>query len=819
MTMPPDFAGDPAPQQLTAPCRKYSGRSHPPIEQAVYRAFFKHLPRFLSSIADGFVRSITDLGISSNAMARRAAFAWIAAAALTILPVAAQTPARATISGVVVDASTGAALARVLVVDERTGQTALSDPQGHFELTVPPGPSRLRISVVGFVLVRRDIALAPGERREVTIPLTAGTGTYSETLTVAGDAFHRTDTSAPAQQTLDSADIQNLRGVLADDPLRAVQTLSGAATGDDFRSELSIRGSDFSHIDFTVDGFAAPFLLHTVRAVEDRSSSGSVAMVNSDVLQDIVVDNGSYPERSGNRTGASVAFRLREGSRDRTEVRGAVSGTSMSAVGEGPLGRGRRGSWLVSARYSYLDRLIDRLTDDGFAFGFSDAQAKVVFDLTPRQTVDVALIAGRSRLAQPVDNVDADDLFAGRNRSALAIAGWRLTGRRGLLSAGLMGSTNAFSNDTVGQVVLDRGTDGQWTARVDGQYQWSPTVQVEAGALVDWTSETRVRQRLVAGSLAVVNDYDGQANRAGGFATVRWRPRPSVLLAPGVRVDRWTLVSAVEASPWLQAEWRASPSLSLRGGAGVYRQAPEFEEAIGAWSALNPRLERSTQSDVGLEWRPRRSARVQVTVFDRQDDDVMRRAGGETRVIGTRLVRGSPSARFANRLDGFARGVEVLAERRTPNGLTGWIAYAFGRNQYHDSVSDETFWGNLDQRHTFNAYAGYRLTATTSLSAKLRMGSNVPAPGYYEASGGTFYVTDRKNEVRLPTYARLDLRANRTFRWSQHRMTLFAEVVNVLDRANVRYSPPSIDSRTREARQLYESMIPIVPSAGILIEF
>src|SRR5262245_32404411 len=33
--MPPVFAGDPAPQQLTAPCRKYSGRLHPGIEQVV----------------------------------------------------------------------------------------------------------------------------------------------------------------------------------------------------------------------------------------------------------------------------------------------------------------------------------------------------------------------------------------------------------------------------------------------------------------------------------------------------------------------------------------------------------------------------------------------------------------------------------------------------------------------------------------------------------------------------------------------------------------------------------------------------------------
>jgi CarboxypepD_reg-like domain len=726
------------------------------------------------------------------------------------------------IVGRVVDAGTGTALSRVVVLEERTGQSVMTDGEGRFELTVPPGPGRLRVSVVGFVLVRREVDVAPGGRAEVTIPVTGGTGTYSETVTVKADAFRRGDSVSPAQQALDSADIQNLRGVLADDPLRAVQSLSGAATGDDLRSEFSIRGTDFSHLDFTVDGFSTPFLLHTVRAVEDHSNSGSVAMVNSDVLQGVVVENGGYPQRTGNRTGASVAFRLREGSRDRTELRGAVSGTSMSTVGEGPLGRGRRGSWLLSARYSYLDRLIDRLSDDGFTFGFSDVQGKVVFDLTPRQTLDVAVIAGRSRLAQPVDNVDSDDLFAGRNASALAMSTWRLTGRRGLVSAGVLGSTNTFRNDTLDEIVLDRGTDGQVTTRVDAQYQWSPHgqhLQVEAGGIVDWANEMRVRQRFVAGALTVVNDYAGDATRAGGFAVVRWRPLRKFSIAPGVRVDRWTVVRSAEASPWLQAEWRIAAPVTVRGGVGLYRQAPELEQVIGAWSATDPQLERSSQFDLGVEWRPGASTRVQVTLFDRQDDDYMRRAGAETRVVSGRLVRASPAARYANRLDGFARGVEVLAQLRNPNGLSGWISYAYGRNQYHDEVSDETFWGNLDQRHTFNAYAGYRLTAKTSLSAKLRMGSNFPAPGYYAESGGTFFVIDRKNEVRLPVYARLDLRANRTFGWSRHRLTLFAEVINVLDRANVRYSPPSIDSRTREARHLYESMIPIVPSAGVLIEF
>jgi hypothetical protein len=40
----PVFAGDPAPQQLTAPCRKYSGRQRPAIEQAVCLSFDGQFP-------------------------------------------------------------------------------------------------------------------------------------------------------------------------------------------------------------------------------------------------------------------------------------------------------------------------------------------------------------------------------------------------------------------------------------------------------------------------------------------------------------------------------------------------------------------------------------------------------------------------------------------------------------------------------------------------------------------------------------------------------------------------------------------------------
>jgi hypothetical protein len=191
-----------------------------------------------------------------------------------------------------------------------------------------------------------------------------------------------------------------------------------------------------------------------------------------------------------------------------------------------------------------------------------------------------------------------------------------------------------------------------------------------------------------------------------------------------------------------------------------------------------------------------------------------------------RLVRGGqrplpPAVRpWENRLDGYARGVEFLLQRRSAQGLTGWFSYSIGVNQYTDRVTRESFDGDYDQRHTVNAYAMYRITNRFSVAGKWRIGSNVPAVGYWEQRGSDeYYVSSTRNDLRVPGYSRLDVRASRTFNWQAKRMTLFVEVMNVLGHDNMRFNQPGVDPRTRRAFGLFESMIPLVPSAGILLEF
>ncbi len=738
---------------------------------------------------------------------------------LCVPKTAAQAARTGSLTGRVVDAKTGAPIAKVLVIVEGTRLSAQTDDGGRFSLPqVPAGQRRLYVSVVGYILVQREVQVGTSQSLDILIPLSEGTGTYTESVTVTADTFRPAEPAVAAQQVLGSADIQNLRGVLADDPLRAVQVLPGVATGDDLRSEFSVRGSDFGHMNFTVDGFSTPFLLHTVRAIEDRANSGSVAMINSDILEDVALLNGGYAQRYGNRTGAEVDFRLREGSRDRSQARVAISATNAAIVGEGPLGRRGRGSWLASARKSYLDLVVKRLREEGLAFAFTDGQAKFVYDLTGSQRIDVSVIAGKSRLID-TNQYHTDEKFIGRNKSAIVIAGWRLTSARGMVTTRVLAGTNDFLNYQTDSPSRDDGTDRQLAARSDGSVTLGRAAQLEGGVDVDQTHENRRRVRDVGGAARAINDYSGTATRSGAYAQIRWVPAHSFTLVPGARVDHSTLTGETMGSPWIQGEWAIGRGITLRGGSGLYRQFPDFEQVIGALGRPANTAERAAQCDLGVEGRLSAFTRWQVTLYDREEHDFLRRSGLETRVIGNRLVRGSNTAPYANRLDGFARGVELLVQRRAPNGLSGWISYAYGRNHYRDTITGESFWGDLDQRHTLNLYGYYRLSDRTSLTGKLRLGSNFPVPGYYVERDGEYFVSDRKNDVRLPVYARLDVRANRTFNWSRKRLTLFAEVMNVFNRDNQRFDPPSIDSRTRRATGLFRTMIPIVPSAGVLLEF
>jgi hypothetical protein len=750
-------------------------------------------------------------------------------------PVSAHAQAHGAIRGTIVDARDGTPLEKVSVRVQETKQTTQTASDGTFQLeAVPAGIHELYVSSVDYILIRRTVDVPAGGVLDITIPIAAGTGTYSETVDVSTATGE--ESKAGTLQVLRSNELQQLRGLVTNDPMRAIHVLPGVATGDDLRSEFSVRGLPVRNMNFTFEGVSTPLLVHTVQGVQD---SGSIAMINGDVLQEIALAAGSYPQRHGNHTGAELNFLMREGSRDRVRGHVGASVTDTSLVLEGPLGRSKRGSWLFSARKSYLDMIIKKLDpENDFGFGFYDVQSKLVYDLNAAHQVQFAVTAGRSRLDQSFDSVSTGDVKDGVNDVGIGVVTWRyLASPRFVLTQRLAAGGNRFRNVNKEGVELQRGTQRDIAYRGDWSFSKSSRVIFEGGGELRRSASSRFAQGFPFSgpTFEPRENFDESTTTASSYVMTRVaRGRASV--APGIRVDHSTLTGHTSASPWIETQWPLGTSLTMRAGGGVYRQAPGVWEVKGLRGS-DLKDSRAYHADVAIEGPVTRYTRWKVSAYNREDRDYPWLPNAEFRVTDGDLVLPSFTTRYENALNGHSRGLGLLLQRRSPNRLSGWIAYDLSFTEYRDRITGETFDADYDQRHTVNMYGVYRFSDRMSFSSRFRAGSNFPAPGYYESrpsagappdtilfsgpgpSDRVYFVGSSRNNVRVPFYSRLDVRANRTFTWKTTRLTLFAEALNLYGRDNVRASGPGINGRNYQVFGIFDSMFPMIPSAGILLEF
>jgi outer membrane cobalamin receptor len=285
-----------------------------------------------------------------------------------------------------------------------------------------------------------------------------------------------------------------------------------------------------------------------------------------------------------------------------------------------------------------------------------------------------------------------------------------------------------------------------------------------------------------------------------------------------MRVEHSELTGSTSASPWLLGEWRVGARTRIRAGAALHHQIPRVEQGQLVEPGVTLEAERSRSWDVGIERTLADDWRLGVEVYRRRESDVLRLIGAEPFVENGAIVRpGDPH--WENALSGNARGAGVRLERRSANGLSGWLTYSFDRTDLTDAARQESFPADFDQRHTVNAYGTYRWSGRTALSAKWRYGSNFPLAGYYERQAFGYSLSSERNRERLPIYSRFDVRAERTFTRQRSRMTLYVEVLNLLNRDNLGPGDANYNVVTGRVSDLVEEVFPLLPSAGLLIEF
>ncbi|MBZ5675925.1 MAG: TonB-dependent receptor [Acidobacteriia bacterium] len=712
---------------------------------------------------------------------------------------------------------------------------AITGNDGTFSITgVPPGSYVLQTTTVDYYLVRQEFTLAAGESKNFDIVLSASNDQRKDTIVVSGGAFGVAPVAAASSITLQGEERKNLASVLADDPLRAVQSLPGVTSNNDFDSEFSLRGASFDRIGLYLDGVLLHSPFHTT---DGQSGDGSLTIFNGDMTDDMTLYEGAWPVRYSDRTAGILAVDTREGNRQGFQGRFEASASNAGALFEGPLGKKQRGSWIVSFRKSYLDYILNRI-DFGdqppLTFGFTDGEARLTYDLTSKHTISLSDVEGASGVDRTPfqSELGLNTVMTSGFRFSLLNLGSRYApNERVLITNHLAWSRERGDVENRDKALLNNQAYGEWTWHGDVSVSWLSDKPgkntLDFGGLFRRLRQDGSTLQFVFTPVQVPSQdvFRGTGTRAGGYVQQSYGfASDRVHLTAGVRQDEFSQSPVQVTSPYASASFAPLKKMHLQLDWGQYAQFPELNQIFSTFTHSPLLPERSKHYEAVVEQTLDERTRVRVEFYDRQDRDLLARPLLDPRLLlNGSIFNAVPNAPLRNSERGYSRGAQIFLQRRTANGFTGWISYAYGHAEIRDGDLGVGFPSDYDQRHTFNAYVSRRLRPTVNVSARFTYGSGMPLPGFYrdvQANGTAYFLAADRNGLRAPNYQRTDLRLNKAYVHKKSKATLFAEVVNLTNHHNRDFdSPGPYDSVTTQTYPNFFSMFPILPSAGVLFEF
>ncbi len=378
--------------------------------------------------------------------------------ALGLTSAAAQdTTGAGAITGVVVD-SAGQPAEGVRVCALDTAACATSDARGVFRIgDLRAGGYRLEILPLDglpFTSEQVDVRAGLDGTVEITLPRAEN---FQQTVTVTAPAFQTPEAVKNSGFLVEPRQILKSAAALQD-VSRYVQGLPGVVIGtNDFRNDIIVRGGSPLENLFVVDNVEIP----NINAFANfASAGGTVSLLDAELLSDVTFLTGGYPAPYINRTSSVLQVTQREGSRTEFGGWATLGFAGAGAILEGPIDAGK-GSWVLSARRSFLDVVTDDVGFGGVPVVYS-FNAKAVYDPSPRDRIWVVNIAGIDEIRLGLtESSDLEEEIANFDirydgwRSATGFNWQRTFGSRGV---GLLGITH--SEAKVGQQVKDLVSQG-----------------------------------------------------------------------------------------------------------------------------------------------------------------------------------------------------------------------------------------------------------------------------------------------------------------------------------------------------------------------
>ncbi len=728
------------------------------------------------------------------------------------------------LSGTVVEEGS-ATPARVRVCLVALERCADSDAAGLFRLAdIRSGVYDIEVTAAGRPPVRRaGIEVRAGLEGYIDVTLPRIESQRQE-VTVTESVFVAPEEIKSSGYLITRQEISKSAGSLQD-VARYVQTLPGVAIGsNDFRNDIIVRGGSPLENLFVVDNIEIP----NINAFANfASAGGTVSLLDAELIQDVTFLSGGYPAPYINRTSSVLQIAQREGDRERFRGRATLGFAGGGTILEGPIKK-NRGSWIVSARRSFLDVFTDDIGFGGVPVLYT-FNAKALYDLTPRDRVWAVSISGRdnirlgAREEQKPDDEEVNNLDIRYDgwRSANGFNWQRLLGGS---TVGLLGVTHSEAKvgSTVRDIIRngprppgvpvdeviarapviysDNSREGETTLKYDLVSQSARAGKIQAGGAVKIFNISYNTQSLFGTNSPYtlerdVNPFSLRRNfrayQSGGYAQATRDLTRRLNVTLGGRFDHYDYLGRLRFSPRAGASLRLTEKLSWRASYGQYFQQPLFLFLNSFDQNRNLVPFRADHYVTGLAYFASPTLRFTVEAYAKNYKDYP---------VATQF----PALSLANVGDTFAvrdilfpltsagrgrvRGIELFAEKKFTNKWFGQANFAWLRSRQGglDGVQRPSVY---DYPRIANVVGGYRINSQWELSMRASYLAGRPYTPFREdvsrLQQRAIFDLTRVNAERLPDYVRVDIRADRTFTFRDKPLLVFIGVQNAFNRRNV----------------------------------
>lgn len=705
----------------------------------------------------------------------------------------------ARISGSIRDAETDDPLPGVNVLVMGTQLGAASDAGGRFAVELAAGVYTLRFEMLGYRAYQIDnINLEKGAKQVFNIYLIQQAVEYGQAVEVVAE---RELSSQPLGSALEirSSDIEGRAGAL-EDVARTIQTLPGVVSEGDFSGKMYVRGG---RVDENL------VLLDRIYVYEPYHLNGLVSIFNPDLINDIEFYAGGFPARYGQAMSAVIEVYNRYGRRGPLQGIVSTSFITSAALLEGAL-PGPRGSFLISARVNYYDKIMDwlGLSEDYFRPSFYDYQIKLFYPLNRKHLFEANGLFSGDKLRW---NVNREDEFIDlpqssskftRNQSLdIASVDWKW-----VLSDKVFSHTNAaYTHQLFDARYLYPTTHwiyfnvGNYDLRSEFTIMPFPHHKIESGLylhVVDadytlsfpkvywdllYTSNKNSGVRLSDDSTLVSADYRSVYTYAGYFLQDQWEIVPGKLVSNlGARLEYLNVSRQFVFNPRASFVYHFNHRTLIKAAWGWYSQFSRdplvFDPNAGNRETRAPLAEHYI---VGMERRFQRNYLARLELYFKNLND---------------LIIADPVKNYSNSGSGYSYGADFFFQKKVSGKWDGWLTYSYGVSRRKDHPSEPFYYPLQDQRHTLSIVANYQPARRWNIGLKWLFNSGKPytpierveyLPG---PSGGgiiIYPVEGAVNSERFPVYSRVDLRVEKNLELFGNPLQLYLEVINVLNRKNV----------------------------------